>query len=165
MIQSKNIPFFSLWFMCVLAISLLALPAATIPAEQWVQLGGILCTRYQATFSTAASLSVQSPTSRHYRCVSAPKSEVSVCAKGTFKLVSTKLAWGPIAIQLQQYRTCAGNNILLLVKHLTAVSEWGEDSVSAAFWVNEWIVPLNGPKEITNQEMNINMQWVFFLNI
>lgn len=65
----------------------------------------------KATFPTSAASSVQSPTSRHYRSVSAPKSEASVCAKGMVKPVSAKLAWGLIAIQLQQHRACTRNNL------------------------------------------------------
>lgn len=48
----------------------------------------------KATFSSAAASSALSPTSRHYRRVSAVKSEESVCAEETPKLFSTKLAWG-----------------------------------------------------------------------
>lgn len=65
----------------------------------------------QATFSTSAASSVQSPTSGRYRSVSAPKSEKSVCAEGMFKLVSTKLAQGLTAIQMQQRRARAKNNL------------------------------------------------------
>lgn len=46
-ILSKSVQFFSLRFMCILVISLLAFLAATMPAEQWVQLRGILCIWYQ----------------------------------------------------------------------------------------------------------------------
>ena len=65
----------------------------------------------KATSSTSAASSVQSPTSRYYRSVSAPKSEESACAEGMFKLVSTKLAWCLTATQLQQRRAGARNNL------------------------------------------------------
>lgn len=45
----------------------------------------------KATFPMSAASSVQSPTSRHYRSVSAPKSEGSVCAEGTVKPVQPNL--------------------------------------------------------------------------
>lgn len=55
----------------------------------------------KSTFSASVASSVQYLTSRQYWSVPAPKPEESVCAEGMFKLVSTKLVWGLIAMQLQ----------------------------------------------------------------